>query len=441
MPQIKNTQTISLTKCQMEFLQLDCAFPAFFGGYGCGKSYLMSANAMFDAMHSASAVIGIYEPDYNLIRTVAVPYIERWLIEFGFTYNYNKQEHTLYTSSNQIGDFIFKSMDNPSVIVGYETYRSHVDELDTLTMDKAQEIWFKIMGRNRQRPEGVSSDHKKWSKKSKRMEHVNKISAYSTPEGFKFAYKTWVQDKNPECKYVKGRTQDNPELTDAYIEQLKANYPEALIKAYMEGEFVNLNSGTVYNCYDRKAHESFENIRTGEPLYIGCDFNITNCSATVWVKREGGQQWHAVHELTGVYDTFEMARILKERFIDKGHAVIMYPDASGHARKDNATSSSIAILKGVGCMIRAKSKNPDVRDRIAATNRAFSQGRLYVNSSNCPTVANCFEQQSYDNNGEPDKGHGLDHQNDASTYPIAYEMMITKPFYSVPIQWMTKNAS
>jgi hypothetical protein len=119
----------------------------------------------------------------------------------------------------------------------------------------------------------------------------------------------------------------------------------------------------------------------------------------------------------------------------------MYPDASGASRHSaNASISDIALLKQAGFVIRARSKNPDVRNRILATNKAFSDGKLFINSKSCPTVANCLEQQAYDKNGEPDKKSGLDHQNDATTYPIAYEFMINKPLFSVPIQWKTRDA-
>ena len=116
----------------------------------------------------------------------------------------------------------------------------------------------------------------------------------------------------------------------------------------------------------------------------------------------------------------------------------MYPDCSGSARhSSNASTSDIALLKLAGFAVRARTKNPAVKDRIQATNTAFSKGRLFVNFKECPTVANCFEQQAYDKNGEPDKKSGFDHQNDASTYPIAYEMMINKPLFSVPIRWVS----
>ncbi len=433
----KNIAKVGLTKSQIGFLGLDCPFPAFFGGYGCGKSYLMTLSAVLDAMHSSETVIALYEPEFSLIQSVIVPNLERWFAEFGIRAKYNKMEHIFSTSTSGIGDFVCKSMDNPSSIVGYESYRSHIDEIDTLPMDKAQEVWFKIMGRNRQRPKGVSESEMKWNEKNQRFEHVNRVSAYSTPEGYKFAHKMWAQNTNSDFKYVQGRTEDNPELTESYIQQLRASYPPELIEAYMNGQFVNMASGTVYNNYDRKIHNSNESIQSKEALYIGCDFNVTQEAASIWVKRNGGQEWHAVAELSGMYDTPEMIRIIKEKWQYKGHEIYIYPDASGKARHStNASTSDIALLKQAGFIVRAHSKNPDVRDRVQATNRAFSQSRLFVNALICPTIANCLEQQAYDKNGEPDKNSGFDHQNDATTYPIAYEMPVNKPLYAVDIRYV-----
>jgi hypothetical protein len=65
-----------------------------------------------------------------------------------------------------------------------------------------------------------------------------------------------------------------------------------------------------------------------------------------------------------------------------------------------------------------------------ATNAAFEAGRLFVNARACPTVAQSLEQQVY-KNGEPDKSSGVDHQNDATTYPIAFEMPIVRPVANV----------
>lgn len=431
---------IALTASQAQFVALESPFSLFCGGYGSGKSYTMGFCSVMDAHHSANAVISLYEPDYSLIKTVAYPNVEHFLNEFGIRYKLNQQDHAIYTSNPGVGDFVFKSMDNPETLVGYESYSSHLDELDTLTEEKARRAWQKIMGRNRQNPKGVDERYKKWSDQNKRFECVNRIRAYTTPEGFKFCYKMWGQNKNPDFQMVKGKTEDNPTLSEAYLRQLRESYPSNLIEAYLNGEFVNLTSGSVYHCYDRKLHNSLEEIHHGETLYIGCDFNVGKTSATVYVRRNGGQDWHAVDEMTGMLDTPEMIRVIQARYQSKGHSIIMYPDSTGAGRHNtNANTSSIAMLAAAGFQIRAKAKNPLVVDRINATNKMFSDNRLFVNSIKCPEVARCFEQQAYNKNGEPDKESGTDHQNDASTYPIAFECAIRKPLFKVDYSFMQKS--
>lgn len=75
------------------------------------------------------------------------------------------------------------------------------------------------------------------------------------------------------------------------------------------------------------------------------------------------------------------------------------------------------------------------KDRVAAMNKALESGMVMVNEQACPDTARCLEQQAYDKNGEPDKGGGSDHQNDATSYPIAYEMPVVKPVINIPVRF------
>jgi len=85
--------------------------------------------------------------------------------------------------------------------------------------------------------------------------------------------------------------------------------------------------------------------------------------------------------------------------------------------------------------VRAPKRNPAVKDRILAANRAFEQGLIKINARGCPEFVRCLEQQAYDRNGEPDKQSGHDHLNDAGTYVIAYEMPVRKPVSDVSIRF------
>jgi hypothetical protein len=389
----------------------EAKYPLFVAGFGAGKSEIMAYAAMGDAAHSATALIGMYAPTYDLVRLITAPRICAKLSEHGVPHKWNKQENIVYTSYPRFGDFVLRTMDNPERIVGYETYRSHVDELDTLKPEPARRAWNQIIARNRQRPEGVADP-------------FNRVSAYTTPEGFRFVHDRWKRDPAPGYEIIQAPTYSNPFLPGDYIDNLRASYPAQLIEAYIEGRFVNLTSGTVYRSYDRAANRSGETINGNEPLFIGQDFNTGNMASAVYVRRVNG--YHAVAELTGGLDTPATIVTIREKW--PHNRVTIYPDASGTSRKSvNASTSDIALLKQAGFYVRAKKTNPRVKDRVLAVNSGFERGELWVNDTACPTFAGALEQQAYDKNGEPDKTSGHDHINDAGGYMPAYEMPVRKP--------------
>jgi hypothetical protein len=408
--------SISPTVPQYKYMTTEARFPAFVAGFGAGKTEAAILRSITGLLTCPGANRGFYEPTYDLIRMIAWPRFEQILTELDIPYRLQK------TPLNQIdvegfGTIMFRSMENPNRIVGYEHADADIDELDTLKHDDAAYVWRQVMARNRQ----------------KKRQGINTIGVTTTPEGFKFVYSQWRKEARPGYEIIQAPTHSNPHLPDGYVDSLKNAYPEHLLQAYLEGRFVNLTSGTVYTSYNRHACSSDETIREGEPLFIGCDFNVTKQAATVYVQRDGGRTWHAVDELVNMYDTPEMVRIIQSRFAD--HQIYIYPDASGKSRKTvDASKSDIALLEQAGFWVRVNKRNPMVKDRILAMNAALESGRVKINAAKCQVTAECLEQQVY-KNGEPDKSNGRDHQNDATTYPIAYEMPIVKPVAHVPIRF------
>jgi len=341
--------------------------------------------------------------------------MEEKLIDYGIRYRYNKSENIIYCSNGQFGDFILRTLDNPERIIGYETYRSHVDEIDTLKEDKALAAWIKIIARNRQRPAGI-------------INPFNRVSAYSTPEGFKFLYKYWKKEPKNGYEMIQASTMSNPFLPDDYVDTLKETYPSNLIEAYIEGEFVNLTSGTVYHEFDRAEHDTDAIWNGREPLHIGMDFNVCNMSAVISVIRKG--VCYDVGEITGGYDTPSMIDSIKERY--QQCQINIYPDASGKNRNaQGASESSIQLLRQAGFQVLAKAKNPFVKDRVLAMNTSFVRNLHFVNVKLCPIHASNLEQQVYNAAGEPDKTQGNDHTNDASGYLIHYKYPVIRPTTNV----------
>ena len=138
-------------------------------------------------------------------------------------------------------------------------------------------------------------------------------------------------------------------------------------------------------------------------------------------------------ELTDVFDTPAMIALIKRDY--PGHAVMIYPDASGNNRKsNNASESDIALLRQAGFKICTNAANPAVKDRVLSFNAVIhkeGKRRYLVNPEKCPQLVESLEKQAYDKHGEPDKSGGLDHILDAAGYFVAYRYPIVKRISSV----------
>ena len=410
---------VKANKPQGRFLPMPQKFRAFIGGFGSSKTY-SGCMAMCQHFWEHPGVNqGYFSPTYPSIRDIFYPTIEEVAYAFGFNVEIKQTAHEVhfYNGREYRGTTICRSMDKPGNIIGFKIGHALIDEMDILPTNKAEEAWQKILARMRYKVDGVK----------------NGIDVASTPEGFRFCHKKFVQlpQENPDLLnnygLVQASTYENAKyLPDDYIPSLIESYPKELIEAYLMGQFVNLTSGTVFYAYNRVIHNSLDGIRDNEPLFIGQDFNVGKMASAIFVQRKDG--YHAVAELKDVFDTPALVDIIKEKWADKGHRIIMYPDASGGSRKTvDASKSDIALLTQAGFAVRSHAANPLIKDRILATNKAFQGMKILVNSKACPTLTRCLEQQAYDDNGEPDKKSGFDHMNEAFSYFVAYEMPIIRP--------------
>lgn len=396
-----------LSETQRAFASCCEPFPAFVGGFGSGKSAAAIARAMALKAHFKQCDVAYYLPTFPLVEDIALRRFPELCERKGWAYKIRAGNNPQIEFPGS-GRILFRTMERPERIVGYEVAHSILDELDTLPTDKAREVWNKVIARNRQK-----------------CSMPNTVAVATTPEGFRFVYERWVKEPAPGYVMFKAKTMDNAShLPQGYIENLTNTYPSNLLAAYLDGEFVNLTAGSVYPEFDRSLNSSRETIQQGDVLHIGMDFNVTNMSAVVHVLRN--DEPHAVYELTGIYDTPTMCQVIKDRF--QGHRVMVYPDASGNARKTvNASESDHALLRAAGFQVCVNNRNPRVKDRILSVNHMIhSQGnrRYKVNLETCPSLVEALEKQSYDKNGEPDKKSGFDHVIDGAGYFVVYRYPI-----------------
>lgn len=402
--------SFTCTEPQADFHALDCKYPAFVGGFGSGKTEALVQAAIMDKIQCPSGPVACYEPTYDLVRLILAPRLEEKLTEIGVEYTFNKSENIIHTK--HYGDFILRTLDNPARIVGYEAFRSHVDEIDTLRRDHAEEVWNKVVARNRYYTgDGLP----------------NRVSAYTTPEGFQFVYERWEKAPGAGYQYVSAPTYANPFLPSDYVQGLRDTYPGPLVEAYIEGQFVNLTSGIVYTGFDRKTcnTDAEWDEKRREPIHVGMDFNVRNMSGVVHVVRDG--IGYAVDEIVGVLDTPTMIDVIRQRYGDI--SIVIYPDASGGGTNSTDASLSDIVLLKQHFKVDAPKKNPFVKDRVMSMNASFEKRLVKVNVEKCPEYALCLEQQIYTDKGDPDKTAGHDHLPDAGGYFVhrRYPVINRKP--------------
>tara|TARA_B110000902_G_scaffold258486_1_gene328310 strand:+ start:816 stop:2114 length:1299 start_codon:yes stop_codon:yes gene_type:complete len=413
---------LNLNHPQAEFMNTSTPFSGFVGGYRSGKTFIGCVKLWKLAAAHPGIKLGYFAPTYPQVRDIFYDTIEEVGDEFSdhagmpCTVDINKSEHTakLIIGGDVYATVKCRSMEHPHRIVGFDISHALIDEIDCMKKEKADAAWKKIVARM----SSVRDDYP-----------VNTVDFTTTPEGFNWMYDFFVKQlrEKPELKrfysLVKASTLKNRKnLPEDYIDKLYATYPANLVDAYVNGEFVNLTSGGVYTCYDRKLNNTDRGVKDTDHLHIGMDFNVGKMSAIVHVEdnQDNTKITSAVDEFMGLLDTPAMIKAIENKYPD--HRVTIYPDASGQNRKSsNASETDISQLKK-SFKVNARTKNPFVKDRVASVQgmlcNANEERRYFINEVLCPETAESLEQQIYNKQGEPDKSHDNDHPNDALGYYI-----------------------
>jgi len=373
-------------------------------GYGAGKTRALCAKAVMLAAVNQGFIGCVMEPTGPLIRDIWQTDFEAFLEAYNIPYTFRASPLPEYMLHLPGGDtkILCRSFENWSRIIGLNLAWVLADEIDTVTPSIANKAFPKILGRLR-------------------SGNVRQFGAASTPEGFRWMWNTFGSDEakqRPDRQLIKMRTADNPHLPPDFIERLEANYDPSLLRAYLDGEFVNLTTGQVYDRFDRAKHvtAAVPDI-TREPVRVGIDFNVGNMSAVIAVRLNNGLL--VIDEIAGAHDTDALAQEIRRRHPQQ--QVYIYPDASGGSRSTNASQTDIQILESYGMSNQSPRSNPPVRDRVAAVQALLENGKGQVRlqvAQGCRRVIECLELQCYSDKGEPDKDAGFDHMNDALGYLV-----------------------
>ena len=379
-------------------------------GFGAGKTYALVSKSFMLAAMNVGHISAIFEPTNVMLRDILIRTMNDLLEEWEIPYTLRASPLPEYVLSFQEGThtILLRTILTYQRLRGQNLCAVGFDEADTVPKRDAEQAMNMALARLR-------------------SGNIQQFYATTTPEGHGWAFETFEKNKKEDTRLIKGKTSDNPFLPDTFIPSLEENYPPQLIKAYLNGEFVNLTTGAVYSRFDRNKHliNSIPFDIKMETLLIGIDFNVMNCNAVVAVKDR--DKLIVIDEIIKQNDTDALAQEIKRRY--PNNKILVYPDASGAARSTiNASKTDIAILQSYNFTSMALRSNPPIKDRVQTLQALLENSKGWVRlaiHASCRRLIECLELQSYDEkSGDPDKQNGYDHLNDALGYLVYREFSI-----------------
>lgn len=395
-------ENMSLFRHQRQLIRYPWARPDveyFFliGGYGCGKTSgdVFLILSLCKRYFKQSVTIGLGGTTITLLRKTLVAELQKILIMMDIPFTDDKNSNVIKIGSVNI---VLIATEQPQLLYAYNFNIFICDEIDELPADKCIAVFTAIQERTRKvLPDG----------------RIPFSVFTTTAQGYSGTYAIVENLRRLKQKFIliRGLTKDNTSLSKTYVERLYSLYDENERLAYLEGRFVNLNTGRVYGDYDASvnlAKKDYE-IDPVQLVMIGQDLN-TGFSKGVAVMQHGN--------LLKVVKTFSFAQIAHAPKIIRNafplNDIMWYPDASAK----EVMTGYLEEIKSHDIELRMGTINPAVVERIFFVNKLFKVGRMEVGRS-CIDLDIALKTRQYDDTGKPEKGKGTlspDHLCDGLEY-------------------------
>ena len=378
------------------------------GGYGCGKSNtIVFIIIMLSKRYQGQDVtIALCSTTITLLNKTVILELAKLLKKTGSLFDYNQKDNIITIGTVR---FLLIATGQPTDIYGPNVNITLCDEIDELPEQKAIEAHKALSERTRiTLPDGRKPF----------------IMYFSTVHGYRGLYKVVQELKESHLPnvLVRGLTKNNTNLDPDYVKRLYAIYDEQERLAYLEGRFVNLQSGRVYGNYDEETCKCapFEILPT-DTIYVGQDLNSGFSKGTAVVKKDKTlyivRGW-SFKEIGGA------PALMRQSF--PKNQILWFPDCSGKEILKGYKEEIVS--NGIEC--RIGSSNPRILDTVFYVNKLFKMGRLKVfDCRETAEVSEALKVQAYNDMGQPEKGKGEkdpDHFTDSVRYVI-YRIVRSDP--------------
>ena len=384
------------------------------GGFGSGKTYIFIRKVLhchITKVNSEGKSNGwIIYPTYDLSEELFIQPFIGMLQEYNIDYEYNIAKHRITTGYGTIKVYQLQA---PQRIIGASLNYIGFDEFDVESWKNCDVAFKKAIGRMR-----GSED--------------TEIFIVTSPEGYHYTHKIFVEDDNDDRFLVHGKTTDNNTLPESYIRLLESTYPKPLLDAYRDGKFVNLTALSTYYNFRRKDHVKKVKYNPNLPIHIGMDFNLFPITCTLLHYSENSNPKVQVFDEIELHYgganeilTETLIREIKSRYPNKRY--IAYPDPAGKSKSTSSLHSDHDLLRKASFELRVKPAAPRITDSVNAVNKAFEKD--IVIDPKCKGLITDLEQVTNLPNSRQinKKDSNRTHFTDGFRYFVDYSMPIIKP--------------
>lgn len=377
----------------------------FIGGYRCGKSFTIVFLILYlaNVYRNQDVSIGLGGTTITFIKKTFLFDLELVLIK-------NKINYKLDGTSNILTlgrvKFFLIATSQPKDIYGFTFNAFLCDEIDELSQDKGEECFDAINERcSRTFPDGRPPF----------------ACFFTTAQGMKTAYTLTqkLEDEKIPFILIRGKTRDNTYNDKAYVDSLYALYDDNERLAFLEGQFVNLQSGRVYSEYNQATCQEDIVVNPNDAIYIGQDLNEGFSKASVIVKRDKKMYIVKTYSFKAIGDA---PRLIRNDFPTQD--IYWYPDNAGQSKM--ILTGYHNEIRSHNINLRTGTTNPSILERIFLLNKAFKSGILKM-SPICKELDIALKTRCFDDAGRPEKGSGEkapDHICDSLEY-VTYRLIMS----------------
>lgn len=368
-------------------------FRSFIGGVGSGKTYAGCWEALRMAFDHPGTLGIVVAPTYKMLEDATIRTFKsicpREIADFdGRDYNRTKKILTLCNGSQ----IFFRSSDEPDNLRGPTISWFWLDEAAMMP----EYAWDIMIGRIREK------------------EGVLKGIVTTTPKGFNWLYRVFVEKGDDDYQSIHATTRDNEaNLPPSYIRAMENKYVGAFHKQELLGQFVGFE-GLVYPEFNPEVHITSER-GPFQRVIAGVDFGFTNPLAISVVGLDSDERAFVIDEFyeTGIADITPIVKDFRDRY----NIEMFYCDKEDPKQIQQLNNNGISAIGAENSILLGIQ---EVSGRLKV--QGDGRPRIFINEG-CVNTINELQQYRYPETkeGKPTQENPLkvfDHLMDALRYAL-----------------------